>query len=235
MYLIRLDDASEYMDCNRWDKIEQILDKYNIKPIVGIIPKNKDKFLTNYKKDDKFYEKVHIWIKKGWSVALHGFEHVYLTCEGGINPVQKRSEFAGLSIDEQKKKIREGYSILKEQNIDPKIFFAPSHTFDINTLIALKSETQIRVISDTIANDIYFDNDFYFIPQQSGHVMRLPFKITTFCYHPNTMLEREFELLENFLKHNRDKFISFDKLDLKKRKLSLYDRLLRKLYFLKRS
>lgn len=35
MYLFRLDDASEYMDVNLWDRIEQIFDKHCVYPIVG--------------------------------------------------------------------------------------------------------------------------------------------------------------------------------------------------------
>ena len=44
MYLVRLDDASEYMDIEKWKIVEGILDKYQIKPLVGIIPDNKDAF-----------------------------------------------------------------------------------------------------------------------------------------------------------------------------------------------
>lgn len=41
-YIIRLDDASEIMNVSAWERIEELLDNYNIKPIVGIIPNNKD-------------------------------------------------------------------------------------------------------------------------------------------------------------------------------------------------
>ena len=42
MYLIRLDDASEYMDVERWRHVECVLDKHGVKPLVGIIPENHD-------------------------------------------------------------------------------------------------------------------------------------------------------------------------------------------------
>ncbi len=42
-YLIRLDDASHYSNEEKWDRIESILIKFQIKPIVAVIPNNKDK------------------------------------------------------------------------------------------------------------------------------------------------------------------------------------------------
>ena len=104
----------------------------------------------------------------------------------------------------------------------------PAHTYDLNTLEALKLESDIRVISDTPANDCYFDNGFVFIPQQAGHVRRLPFKTITFCYHPNIMNEKDFYLLENYLKKHT---ISSYELIQTKRHISLYDILLMKIYY----
>ena len=46
-YLIRLDDACHTMDTFKWDKIENILDKYSVKPIVSVIPDNKDRSLES--------------------------------------------------------------------------------------------------------------------------------------------------------------------------------------------
>lgn len=234
-YLLRLDDASDYMDVEKWQRMENLLDKYGIKPLVGIIPDNKDASLIyNYKQDLTFWNKVLSWKNKGWELALHGCYHKYTTKEGGINPVNKRSEFAGVSLDEQRKMIRHGIDILKQYGILTNVFFAPSHTFDKNTLIALKEESNIRIISDTIANDVYFENDFYFIPEQSGRVRNLPFKLCTFCYHPNTMSDKDFENLEIFLKKYYFKFVAVKEIELKKRLKSLFDKLLHFMYFVKR-
>ncbi len=232
MYLIRLDDASDRMDTEKWNRMEAVLDGYGVKPIVGVIPQNKDSALIGlYKENPSFWkDTVRRWQDKGWCLAMHGYEHVYTTASGGINPVNKRSEFAGLDLDEQKRKIHEGYAILKKKGIQPKIFFAPSHTFDKNTLEALRTETDIRIISDTVAFDVYFEGGFYFIPQQSGHVRKLPFKIVTFCYHPNIMNDRDFSVLEEFLKKYTAKFGTVDSV-LKKRKRTLFDALLRNFYF----
>ena len=230
-YLMRLDDASEYMDVDLWKRMEKILDKYNIKPIVGVIPNNKDPDLTDYPKDLRFWDKTRKWESKGWSIALHGYDHVYLSNNGGLNPINYQSEFAGVCLSMQKEKIEKGLKILHQKGHNPKIFFAPSHTFDENTLLALKDKSDIRVISDTIANNIYFEKDFYFIPQQSGKVRSLPFRTTTFCYHPNIMSNKCFFDLELFLKENHQYFVDFNNIDLPKRNKSLLDRILRYIYF----
>lgn len=234
MYVIRLDDASEYLNKDNWKTIEKILLKYNVKPIVGIIPKNEDPSLKKYNKDKDFWENAKKWEKNGWIIALHGYNHVYITKDGGINPVQRRSEFAGVDYATQSYKIIEGLKILDEHELKPKVFFAPSHTFDKNTLRALKDNSQIRIISDTIANDVYFKDGFYFLPVQSGKVRNLNFKFTTFCYHPNEMNENDFKQLEEFLQNNTKKFLDLNIEQLNKREKSVYDKILSFLYFLRR-
>lgn len=232
MFLLRLDDASEYRNINSWQKIENFLDKHNIKPIVGVIPNNKDEsFLKKYQKDENFWEKVIEWQNKGWTIALHGYSHTPETSRGGMNPINKKSEFAGLSLEIQREKIRKGIKIFNEKGIESKIFFAPFHTFDLNTLKAIQLESKIRIISDTIANNIYKYKEFYFIPQQAGSVRNLPLKLVTFCYHPNEMKVKDFDKLDLFLTKNINKFITFEEINLIDRKINIYDKTLKFLYF----
>lgn len=234
-YLLRLDDACERMDIDKWNKIESLLDKHSIKPLVGIIPHCEDSAMDQYPVDDYFWDKVQSWIDKGWTIAMHGYNHVYSTKFGGINPVNKRSEFAGEPLIIQKEKIQKGVVLFRKHGINPQVFFAPSHTFDKNTLIALKEESDIRVISDTIANDAYRSGDFIFVPQQSGAVRKLPFKTVTFCYHPNSMDEKDFDRLEDFVTNNLKTFVTFDtfKTDNITKKYSLFDAILKFLYMIK--
>lgn len=236
MYMIRIDDASEYMDVEKWNVFEELLDKYEIKPIVGIIPNNQDvDLVSKYQIDSKFWNKARAWQSKKWTIGLHGYTHANLSNSGGINPVNYQSEFAGVRLEEQKKKIANGIRIFKENGLNPDVFFAPSHTFDINTLEALRVESDIRVVSDTVANNIFKMGEFYFIPQQSGHVRKLPFKVITFCYHPNNMNEKDYNKLEVFIIKYKEKFGSFKDITFVDRKPSLYDKGLRKLYFLFRA
>lgn len=232
-YIMRLDDAASRMNVENWTKIELLLDEYRIKPLVGVIPQCEDQQMQIFQKDSCFWDKVLRWKQKGWTIALHGYNHVYCTEKGGINPVNDRSEFAGLSLEEQKKKIRLGVEIFRKHQIEPKVFFAPSHTFDENTIEALQQESSIRIISDTIANKPYSDYGMTFVPQQSGKVRKLPFQMVTFCYHPNVMKESDFDRLESFLNQNSNRFISFP-MEETRRQMSVYDKMLRKLYFARR-
>lgn len=234
-YLIRLDDACPTMNRTKWQLMEDILDKYGVKPMVGVIPSNEDTMQQVDPVDESFWEKVKSWEKKDWAIALHGYSHCYISQEGldGLNPFWKFSEFAGVPLSLQKEKIKEGIAILKSHSIVPKYFFAPGHTFDENTLAALREESNIRIISDTIATKPYIRDDFVFIPQFGGHCreMKRP-GVYTFCFHPNTMNDAAFDQLDSFLKTHQNKFISFDGLDLSKVKpKSLFDRLLSFGYF----
>ena len=76
-YIIRLDDACETMNLKKWKKIESILDELKIKPIVAVIPSNKDETLYLDQKISNFWELIFSWQKKGWEIALHGYEHKY--------------------------------------------------------------------------------------------------------------------------------------------------------------
>ena len=231
-YLMRLDDACEKRDIEKWERMEAILDKYRIAPLVGIIPCCKDPEMEKYPADNAFWDTVARWKKTGWVLALHGFDHVYITKEGGLNPAQKRSEFAGVPLDVQKQKITDGVAVFQEHGIEPAVFFAPSHTFDENTLEALKVCSKIRIISDTIASKPYTKYGFTFIPQQSGVVRKLPFDTITFCYHPNVMQEADFARLEAFLAENGKLFRSFEAKPSTRRR-TLYDDLMRTLYHIK--
>lgn len=233
-YIIRLDDASEKRDIEKWNRVEELLNKYQIKPIVGIIPNCKDPDMERFPKDENFWERAREWQKKGWIIALHGDTHVFASKEGGINPVNCYSEFAGVPLEVQKNKIAEGIGTLSKNGLYPKIFFAPAHTFDCNTIEALKSCSDIRIVSDTVAFDTYLGNDgMTYIPQQSGRVRRLPFRTVTFCYHPNTMNDVSFDELEHFIVKYRRNFKDVEIIQ-SKRKYGFIDKCLSALYFARR-
>lgn len=234
-YLIRLDDASPTMNSYKWGRMEALLDYYNVKPMVGIVPDCKDEKLIYQQADLGFWENALSWQKKGWAIALHGYDHCYISEKGmqGLNPMWKRSEFAGVPIDIQREKIHRGIVILKDHGLKPQYFFAPSHTFDESTLVALREESDIRIISDTIALHPYYRDDFLFIPQIVGHAMKIPLPgVYTFCYHPNIMDEKDFQKAESFLNQNKNEFSSFNKIkDSEYGKKSVLGKLLSKSFF----
>ena len=48
--LIRLDDIAENMNWDLMNKSELLFEKYKIKPVLGVIPNNKDNELLSYPK-----------------------------------------------------------------------------------------------------------------------------------------------------------------------------------------
>ncbi len=215
-YLIRLDDACPTMDAVKWQRMEDILDAVGIRPMVGIIPHNEDPKQFVDKADNCFWNKALRWKEKGWAIALHGFNHCYISDQGmkGLNPLWARSEFVGVPLEIQCEKIRAGIAIMREYKLEPNYFFAPSHTFDKNTLIALQKESRIRMICDTISLKPYKQGEFLFIPQIAGHCVKISLPgVFTFCFHPNTMNNEAFGHLEKFLVKYRKQFVAFSDLN----------------------
>lgn len=149
----------------------------------------------------------------------------------------KRSEFNGLPLDKQKEKVRMSVAVMREHGINPKYFFAPGHTFDMNTLVALREESDIRIISDTIATRPYRYKSFVFIPQFSGQCREMKMNgLYTFCFHPNSMNDAAFEKTDLFLQNHKDMFISFDDVDVEHAgKKSIFDKMLSLGYFMMRT
>ena len=56
--LIRLDDICENMKWNFMEKCENLFDEINIKPVLGIIPNNKDSELLKYPQKKNFWNIV---------------------------------------------------------------------------------------------------------------------------------------------------------------------------------
>jgi len=230
-YIIRLDDACSTMNSSNWKRIEILLNKYQIKPIVAVIPNNQDQKLIvdNINKD--FWKDVKRWQNKDWEIALHGFEHKYVTKHKSIVPINNYSEFAGVTLKEQYYKIREGIKIFNQNNISCRVWIAPAHSFDENTIKALKQESDIKIISDGIAWSPYYEHEMHWIPQQLWKPREMPFGTWTICYHPNEMKDKDFERLENFLEKNSKKFTSIDKLELNKKSKSLLEKSFEKIYW----
>lgn len=221
-FIIRLDDACPTMDDKKWLRIEKLLNKYQIKPIVGIIPDNQDKEFQ-YSLLKNFWEDIAPrWKKNGWIIAQHGLHHNLSK--------EIRTEFCGKSFEEQQKILTKGYNIMLEHNIKPVCFFAPAHTFDKNTVKAIKESKKYRFISDGYAFYPYKKQDVIFIPSvfDTPHKL-LPFGVYTFIYHPNNMKEEDFKYLENFIIRYQENFdISIDFLLNKyaKRRRNIFDYLL---------
>lgn len=211
-FLIRLDDIAENMDWNMMEKASNLFDRFDVKPILGIVPNNKDPELLNYpKKNIQFWDQVRAWKRKGWEIAMHGNNHVYdkFCSKTDYLGLGGNSEFCDHTYEIQYKKLKEGLDKFNSENIKIKTFFAPNHTFDNNTILALK-KSGINEILDGYGLMPYEENGMKFIPQLFYKLYVIPFGIQTFQIHLNYFKQKDFEEFEKFIKLNSKKIITYE-------------------------
>jgi predicted deacetylase len=209
--LIRLDDIAENMNWDLMKKLELLFEKHAIKPVLGVIPKNKDTDLLAYPKKDDFWEKVREWSSRGWEISMHGCTHVYETNSGKKDyfGYGGNSEFCEKSLENQIIKIKDGLNKFEEEKIKVRSFFAPNHTYDKNTFEALKKHG-INEIIDGYGLMPYLENGIKFIPQLFYKVTLLPFGIQTTQIHLNYWKQEDYDNFENFVIKNSKKIITYD-------------------------
>ena len=207
---VRLDDITPDMDYEKFYKMKQILDTYQIKPLIGVVPFNEDKNLMKSPKMEDFAGFLQGLINEGWVVALHGYEHLYSTAKGGLFPLNHFSEFAGLSFDKQNDMIAKGKDRLAGWGIETNIFMAPAHTFDRNTLKALKKNGFVYV-TDGFGKCPYLRKGLVFLPIaiKQSDCYKDTGGYTTLVYHTNTMDEKDFERCKKLFENNKESLIPY--------------------------
>ena len=59
--LIRFDDIAPNMNWKMMDQCQDLLNDFNIKPVLGVIPNNKDNELLSFPKRENFWQIVKNW------------------------------------------------------------------------------------------------------------------------------------------------------------------------------
>lgn len=210
---IRMDDITPDMDWTRFLKFKELCDLYKVKPLIGVVPKNEDKNLSIDAPRADFWEYIRGLQKDGWTIAQHGYTHVYATNEAGIFPLNHFSEFAGVEYSEQYEAIRLGQNILKENGIETDIFMPPAHSFDKYTLKALDNLC-LRRVTDGFGKYPYLRNNIVFYPISHSQKAALKARrgYTTFVVHSNTMEAADFKRYKRMFKRYRDRLISYSEL-----------------------
>lgn len=217
---IRIDDVCPTMDWEAFSRFADLLDKYEIKPLIGVIPDNKDPMLDAGDKRNKAFDDpagYAAWLKrlsdKGWIISMHGVHHVYTTQKGGLFPMNDFSEFAGVELKDQYRLIRHGLICLRKLGIKTDIFMAPGHSFDKNTLRVLRRFGFTR-ITDGYGNFPYERLSFIFLPISFLRKAELKGKdgITTFVVHPAEMSDKEFEEYEDLFENRREQFKDYSEM-----------------------
>lgn len=211
----RLDDITPTMCWEKFEKLKTLFENYKIKPLLGIIPENEDPALRYDSARSDFWSIMRELKEKGWAIAQHGYKHLYLTQDSGMLGVNNRSEFSGLSFQQQFDTIKKGQELLHKQELQTDIWMAPAHSYDENTLKALAA-LKFRYVTDGYSFYPYKLNGLTFIPCQMSLPKRLPFGTLTICLHSNLMNDTDIAIIEEFIKKHRKYCINFsDTLEIK--------------------
>ena len=226
------------MNWEKFYRFKALLDEFDIKPLIGVIPDNKDQMLKDFREDSgvKFEGDFWAYIRElqaeGWTVAMHGLNHVYTTNKGGMFPLNNFSEYSGLSYEKQYEMIKQGKEILIANGIETDIFMAPAHNYDKNTLKALKENGFVK-ITDGFGSAPYAYKGMLFYPisfkksntiiksiksKQIANDVIIKNTNTNYCstlvFHTNTMNDNDFqrarEIFNGILYISYDDYLNID-------------------------
>lgn len=207
-YSVRFDDVCPTMERDKFNAICEILEQKGAYPLLGVVPKNVDHKLIKVEEDANFWEEMKILQQKGYAIAQHGTYHEYCTKHGGILNINKKSEFAGLSYEDQYEKLKKGKEILTSHGIETDIFMAPAHSYDKNTIKAAKA-LGFKYFTDGYTNYPYKIKGVIFIPCRTI-LFDEKHKFDTCCIHANTLSDSFFN---RFMKDfNTKELMSFNKM-----------------------
>jgi predicted deacetylase len=209
-FLLRFDDLCPTMNWPLWSEIEAILVEHRVRPILAVVPDNQDPKLRVGPPVEEFWEHVRRWQQRGWSIAMHGYQHRYVSRNSGLVALRKLSEFAGLPPEEQEDKLRRGAEVFRQQGIHSRVWIAPGHTFD-QTTVALLPQIGIQVINDGYFRFPYCDaNRMTWLPQQLGDFRPVPAGVWTICCHHNEWTSADLRRLRANIERHQDELWSLD-------------------------
>ena len=208
--IFRIDDVAHNMEWKSFFKVINLLNKYKIKPILGVIPNNRDKEFKKYSRCKfNFWKKMFYFQKSGYEIAMHGYQHIYSSIShndylnhGG------NTEFSGYPYKNQLHKLISAKKIFNKNKIKVETFFAPNHTFDNNTISAL-NDINIKNVIDGYGIAPYSYKNLTFFPQLFYNLKTFPFGFQTVQLHTNYFKNKDFIFLKNFLENNKNKIFNF--------------------------
>ena len=231
-YLVRFDDICPTMNWRVWNRVEELLVRYEIRPILAVVPDNQDPGLRVDPPESCFWDHARRWQARGWTIGLHGYQHRLVTQGSEIGPPVGFSEFAGLPMEQQETKLRRALEIFARENVTADLWIAPAHSFDART-IAVLCRLELRVISDGFFLWPHTDNlGIFWIPQQLWGFRLRPTGVWTVCYHHNAWGPAALSKFEEDLKRYHRAILSFDAIRSRYagRKKSLVDLVFPKVY-----
>ena len=203
-YIFRLDDITPRMHWGRFWALLSLLRAHNIKPLLGLIPDNQDRSLDISAPHPDFWGVMRkLQDDDSVDFAQHGFQHILSDSTNAIlGPelgIKEMSEFAGFSYEKQREKIKNGKDALRERGIFTNAWMAPNHSYDHNTLTALRDEG-FQSVTDGIALFPFSSHGLIFVPQQSWKPRWMPCGVQTICIHTNEITPSTVRGLRHFLR-----------------------------------
>lgn len=207
-YIIRFDDISPGMAWSKFMPLKFFLQEKGVKCVLGVVPECKDPSLRVETERSDFFDLVREYHAFGDAIAQHGTHHVYDSTSSGILKLVPRSEFAGHDYEKQYRRLLYGKRILLEEKVWQPYFMAPSHSFDNNTLCALKT-LGFSAITDGRGFHPYTRAGVKLIPQLTESFLKIPYGIQTVCFHVNGMSDMQIQTLMRFVEKNSGAFLDF--------------------------
>jgi hypothetical protein len=225
-YLLRFDDLCPTMSRSQWQRFLPVIAAFKLRPILAVVPHNQDPELAVAEPDAEFWTEMRKLQARGATIGLHGYRHLAGSLGRGLLPLYQSSEFAGAQPRTQQVWIRSGMEILRGHGLDPRIWVAPRHGLDENTLVALREEG-ITVLSDGFARRPFTRGGLTWIPQQLWAPLERPTGLWTICIHSNTAPDSLVCALEDFVRDHAEQFTSVERVlrEMPAGKLTLPERL----------
>lgn len=228
-YLLRFDDLCPTARGCGLERFLPLIEEFGLCPILAVIPDNRDPELALAEPAPEFWPRMRALEAAGATIGLHGYRHLCESAGPGLLPFHRKTEFAGVPLKIQQDWIRSGLRILRGHGLSPRIWVAPRHGFDANTLAALRLEG-IPALSDGFSRVTFMRGGIAWIPQQLWAPVRKEKGLWTICIHPATATDSQVEELGSFLRATADEFISVEQVltEMKPGDLSLPERLYEK-------
>lgn len=213
--LLRFDDICPTMNWEQWEKAKEVLDTIGATAMLGVIPDNQDPALFIDKPRADFWEYIKSLQMQGYTIAMHGYRHVFDIQARGLSTPKKHSEFAGHPYELQNSKIKEGKRLLNVHGIETDVFFAPAHSYDDNTLKAL-SVNGFKYMSDGKSMKAYKRHGIVCYPEMTGGLPKLNGygSYFTAVFHAHEWArkgnEGMFDRFKNFCLTHKEEIVSFE-------------------------
>lgn len=209
-YLLRIDDLCPTIDRDRWRDILAMVRRYELRPILAVVPDNRDPELQYGKASPELWKEMRSLQEAGASIALHGLHHTCVARGRSLVPLHASSEFARVPFEQQRADIHAGLKILRGHGLRPRLLIAPRHGFDHNTLRALKEEG-LDCVCDGFAERPLLREGVVWLPQQLWGPVEKKRGLWTICVHPNTLTDDGLRELDEFVRRHRAQFTYFER------------------------